>query len=65
MRWIAGIFVLLAAAWLLGNLFGPAPEPDPVPAGGFVSSAQCQECHPQVYEEWSSSWHAQSWTDPD
>ncbi|MFT5200348.1 MAG: nitrate/TMAO reductase-like tetraheme cytochrome c subunit [Planctomycetota bacterium] len=65
MRWIAGIIVLAVVSLLLGTLFGPGPKPDPVPAGGFVSSTQCQECHPKVYEEWSESWHSKSWTDPD
>ncbi|MDF1837378.1 MAG: cytochrome c3 family protein [Planctomycetota bacterium] len=65
MRWIAGIIVLVVVSLLLGNLFGPGPEPDPVPAGGFVSSAQCEECHPEVYAEWTESWHSKSWTDPD
>ncbi len=65
MRWIAGILVLIVVGLLLANLFGPGPKPDPVPAGGFVSSQQCQECHAQVYEEWNASWHSKSWTDPD
>lgn len=31
----------------------------------FTSSAQCQTCHAEVYAEWSVSWHAQAWTDPE
>jgi nitrate/TMAO reductase-like tetraheme cytochrome c subunit len=31
----------------------------------FTSSSQCQSCHAQVYEEWQSSAHANSWINPD
>src|SRR5262245_7287046 len=31
----------------------------------FTSSEQCKSCHSQVYAEWSVSWHAQAWTDPE
>ncbi|MCA9001773.1 MAG: hypothetical protein KDB61_07615, partial [Planctomycetes bacterium] len=65
MRWLVGLPLLALVGWLLIALFGPGPQPDPVPAGGFVSSTQCKECHAQVYEEWSASWHSKSWTDPD
>jgi hypothetical protein len=29
----------------------------------LTSSASCQKCHPQVYQEWQSSFHGQSFTD--
>lgn len=31
----------------------------------FTSSEQCKSCHVQQYAEWSASWHAQAWNDPE
>jgi len=56
--------VLGSAAWLGWALFLEA-EPPPAEARAFTSSRQCQECHAQTYAEWETSWHAQSWTDPE
>lgn len=63
MRIALGLLVLGLAAWLLVALFG---RPEAVAeALGFTSSAQCRDCHSEVYAEWEQSWHARSWTDPD
>lgn len=40
----------------------------PLPAGeaqAFTSSEQCKACHATEYAEWSTSWHAQAWSDPE
>lgn len=34
-------------------------------AQAFTSSEQCMACHAQEYAEWSTSWHAQAWSDPE
>lgn len=60
-RVLAGLALLAACGWLLTALF-VAPEPV-AEIRPFTSSRQCQACHEQIYGEWSSSWHAQSWTD--
>lgn len=65
MRYLAGLFLALLTAVLLWKVLGPGSKPDPVPEGGFVSSQQCMDCHPKVYEEWSVSQHAQSWINPE
>ncbi len=31
----------------------------------FVSSEQCRECHASAFAEWSDSWHARAWSDPE
>ncbi len=36
-----------------------------VEARAFTSSEQCKACHAQEYAEWSTSWHAQAWSDPE
>ena len=60
--WLGGL-VLLSAAAALWAVFTPsAPEAAPV---AFESSAQCRDCHAEVYREWEGSWHAKAWTDPD
>jgi hypothetical protein len=61
-RLAAGLVLLALAGWLLKALVVPA-EP-PAPARAFESSSQCADCHAQVYEEWSGSQHAMSWTNP-
>lgn len=62
-RIVAGLVVLTILGTLVFRL--AAPPPPPQPAGEFTSSAQCQECHPQEYEEWIGSAHANSWNNPD
>jgi len=63
-RALLGFAVLAITAWILVAVFSPADSTDAAPAV-FTSSAQCQECHAEVYSEWQQSWHAQSWEDPD
>lgn len=62
-RIVLGGLVVAGCVWLVMALF-TAPEAV-AEIRPFTSSRQCQECHTQAYEEWSSSWHAQSWTDPE
>lgn len=61
-RFALGGLVVLGAGWLVLALF--APEAAPAPTATYTSSRQCGECHPQVYDEWSESQHAISWTNP-
>ena len=65
MRQLVGLLIAAVVAVLLWNVLGPGPQPDPIPEGGFVSSEQCMDCHPKVYEEWSESQHSQSWINPE
>lgn len=39
-------------------------EPTPQKPLQLIRADDCRECHPQVYEEWKSSWHAMAWLDP-
>lgn len=62
-RTLGGVALILGAVSLWAVLRTPsaaavAPRP-------FTSSEQCKECHAQEYVEWSTSWHAQSWSDPE
>ena len=60
---ILGLVVALLAGWLLVAVLREPPVP--TEARAFTSSRQCQECHSQVYDEWSASEHATSWTGED
>ena len=62
-RNIVGGLLLVGGAWFLVAVF--RPEPPPAPAKYWTSSQQCQECHAQVYDEWSGSQHAMSWINPE
>lgn len=64
MRKLLGIVLVGLALWLGAALLSEAPLPA-AQAGTFTSSTQCQECHPEVYGEWSESQHAQSWINED
>jgi len=67
-RWILVAALLGGAAFLAVGLLGGFGEPaseDLGPAARFRSSAECAECHPEVYAEWETTWHAQAFTDPD
>lgn len=59
-RIVAAVVILGAAgaAILLLERTGPARTP------AFESSASCQRCHADVWEEWQASMHAQAFTDP-
>src|SRR5687767_15777609 len=56
----AGLSVLMLV-WLLVQLYGTPAGPVAAPAV-FTSSAQCRECHAEVFDEWSRSEHANAWT---
>jgi hypothetical protein len=58
-----GVAVAALGVWALVIVFRPEPPP-PLPRA-FTSSQQCQSCHAEAFSEWSSSWHAQAWTDPE
>ena len=39
--------------------FSPIPnKPSKVQSSDFVGAKECQSCHPDIYEQWSSSTHA-------
>jgi len=63
-RPLLGLLVLGVASWALYAVFR-TPAELPAPARAFTSSEQCRECHADAWEEWSRSWHALAWTDPD
>jgi len=62
-RLVLGIAVLALGGWALFMVFKPAAPG--AAAAVFTSSEQCRSCHAEVYAEWSFSWHAQAWTDPE
>lgn len=66
MRIVVGIFVLVLAGWFLSALIG-TPEQTAIAQGPteWVSSQQCAECHQQIWDEWASSPHANSWNNED
>ncbi len=53
--------LLLGGGFVLGlfSLRGGA-----APASDLSSSTSCRACHADVWDEWATSWHAQSFTDP-
>ena len=63
LRSLLGLALILPAGAVLFVLFGPSSPASP-PAV-FTSSAQCRDCHAEVYAEWEASWHSRAWTDPD
>jgi len=64
MRRIFGVLAIVAALVVLVAILR-TPPPKAEAAGSFTSSEQCKSCHEQEYAEWSSSWHALSWSDPE
>lgn len=58
-----GVVVLATGAFALFAVLRPTSTP--VSTSIFTSSEQCKECHAQAYSEWSVSWHAQAWSDPE
>ena len=64
LRHLFGFGALGLAAWALVAVFDAPPAPA-ASARTFTSSEQCRACHAEAFEEWSVSWHAQAWTDPD
>jgi len=63
LRRALGLAVLLAGVALSVLVF--LPERPAAEARAFHSSSQCIECHPIPGAEWSDSWHARAWNDPD
>ncbi len=63
LRPILGLIVLALAGWLMVSVFSSPPAV--AEARAFQNSRQCQECHSQTYDEWSSSEHATAWTGED
>lgn len=68
MRIALALLTLVLTGWFLTALFA-APEATVAASGDgpteWISSSQCKECHPVVYEEWASSPHANSWNNED
>ena len=64
MRRVFGILVVLVALALLVAILR-TPPPKAEAANAFTSSEQCKSCHEREYAEWSGSWHALSWSDPE
>jgi hypothetical protein len=58
---VAVVLIAVAAVWAVMRT--PTARAEPVRQ--FTSSEQCKQCHAQAYEEWSTSWHAQAWSDPE
>jgi nitrate/TMAO reductase-like tetraheme cytochrome c subunit len=64
-RWLAAS-AMTACGVALYALWGSAPLPDGRAEVELASRAsRCRECHAEVYAEWSRSWHARSWTEPE
>jgi len=62
-RPVLGVLVAALSAALLWLVLRPsAPPAEP---REFASSSACIECHAEAGAEWSGSWHAQAWNDPD
>ena len=64
MRRVLGVLAVVMAAVALVAIFR-SPPPKAEAAGAFTSSEQCKSCHETQYAEWSGSWHALSWSDPE
>jgi hypothetical protein len=58
---VAVVLIAVAAVWAVVR----TPQAVAEPARQFTSSEQCKQCHAQAYAEWSASWHAQAWSDPE
>jgi nitrate/TMAO reductase-like tetraheme cytochrome c subunit len=64
MRRVFGVLALALALLALVAILRSPPQ-RAAAAGAFTSSEQCKSCHEQQYAEWSGSWHARSWSDPE
>jgi hypothetical protein len=62
MQKVLGVLVALLAIWFLIVLFGPTVDAEP--ARAWKSSAECKDCHSEIYAEWQNSQHSKSWTNP-
>jgi hypothetical protein len=62
-RLALGVAVLLLGGWFLAELLSTPGAPS-TPERTFTSSAQCRECHAEVFAEWQASQHAITWSNP-
>lgn len=62
-RRAVGVAALAAAGLALWALLRVPPAA--VVARAFASSEECRACHAAEYAQWSTSWHAQGWSDPE
>ncbi len=58
-RLLLGLLIVAAFVSALVLLQG-----DEAKASDLSSSNSCRACHTEIWDEWVSSWHAQSFTDP-
>ena len=65
MRRVFGFVALALGLLALFAVLRPAAAPQVEAARAFTSSEQCRACHTEIYAEWETSWHAQSWSDPE
>jgi hypothetical protein len=63
-RLVALIFGLLASAGLISLFMLLKPPPDNIPIGP-MTSADCRECHADLYAEWKDSHHAFAYLNPE
>jgi len=62
-RIFLGIALCALGLVFLFEVFRPGGAPV-AESRTFASSAECRACHAEVYAEWETSQHAQSWTNP-
>jgi hypothetical protein len=55
---LGGLLVAVAGIGCLGNPYASLVEVD----SHYPPAARCGECHREIFEEWSASSHAESWT---
>lgn len=58
---LAGTILAFICYLHAGGPANPFPEERDYP---YYTSRSCRQCHKDIYEEWSSSFHARSWKDP-
>ncbi len=63
LRPILGLLTMLIFGWLLLTLI--VDEQADAAIGSVRSSAECRDCHSQVYDEWEQSGHASTWDNED
>ena len=62
MQKVLGAIVVLFAVWFLIAVLGPSGTAEP--ARAWKSSAECADCHSEIFAEWKDSQHSMSWTNP-
>ncbi len=63
-RYMMATVLILGFISLVVSLIVFSKEPATGEPLVIIQSADCQECHPDVYAEWKKSWHAMAWKDP-